>query len=249
MLQTWITRAKTLVDSKNVLYVGVAFLLGIGLSFYFIERSMNSEGSLKNNLLGKSAVEDKVVSEESQVLGQSSNTSQIVVDISGAVKNPGIYKIDPSSRVGDALSAAGGVGENASIEFISKNLNLAQLVEDTQKIYVPFEWDLYQDEEYTIQPLVIKAVSNTTVSSSSSSTANTGTSSSSTATQTSSANTSGKINVNQATEAELDKLSGIGPAYAKRIIDNRSYKDYTELTSKSGIPKTTLEKIKNDITY
>lgn len=66
-----------------------------------------------------------------------SNTSQITVDISGAVKTPGVYKLPSDSRIADAVSAAGGFTEDANNEFVSKYLNLAQKVADGSKLYIP----------------------------------------------------------------------------------------------------------------
>ncbi len=68
-------------------------------------------------------------------------SSQIKVDISGAVKNPGIHNLGMDARVEDAIKAAGGFSENANSEFIAKNLNLSQKLSDGTKIYIPFEGD------------------------------------------------------------------------------------------------------------
>lgn len=63
--------------------------------------------------------------------------------------------------------------------------------------------------------------------------------------------TSSKININTASAAELDKLSGIGPTYAQRIIDYRNaqggFKSITEIQNIKGIGPVTFEKIKDQI--
>ena len=52
----------------------------------------------------------------------------------------------------------------------------------------------------------------------------------------------GKVDLNSATQAELEKLPGVGPAAAKKIIAGRPYKTTADL-AKSGIPAKTVEKI------
>lgn len=61
----------------------------------------------------------------------------ISVDVAGAVLNPGVYQLPESARVEDAVNAAGGFAEQASGEYISKYLNLAQKLVDGSKIYIP----------------------------------------------------------------------------------------------------------------
>jgi competence protein ComEA len=61
-------------------------------------------------------------------------TSQpLVVDISGAVAQPGVYSLEPGSRVGDALAAGGGLLPEADAQAI----NQAALLQDGQKLHVP----------------------------------------------------------------------------------------------------------------
>jgi len=69
-------------------------------------------------------------------VGEEENES-IFVDVGGAVLKPGVYRLNGGARVNDALVAAGGLAEAADREWVSKNLNLAQKVEDGVKVYVP----------------------------------------------------------------------------------------------------------------
>lgn len=65
------------------------------------------------------------------------------IDVSGAVLNPGVYKLKDGSRIEDGIKAAGGFLEEASFEYISKSLNLAQKLTDGSKLYIPFKGESY----------------------------------------------------------------------------------------------------------
>lgn len=62
---------------------------------------------------------------------------------------------------------------------------------------------------------------------------------------------SGKVNINTADLSQLDTLSGIGPAYAQRIIDYRvskgGFKTLEELMNVKGIGQKTYDKFKDKI--
>lgn len=59
--------------------------------------------------------------------------------------------------------------------------------------------------------------------------------------------TSGLININTASSSELDKLPGIGPVTAQKIIDNRQYTAIEDLRSKNVVGQSVFEKIKDKI--
>lgn len=67
--------------------------------------------------------------------GESS--SQIMVDIAGAVNKPGVYNLASNARVSDAIEKAGGFSNSADKTWLAQNLNLAAKITDGQKIYVP----------------------------------------------------------------------------------------------------------------
>ena len=68
-------------------------------------------------------------------IGSNANRD-IWVDVSGAVVAPGVYKLAEGARVKDALVAAGGVSSVADRTILAKEVNLAAIVTDGQKIYI-----------------------------------------------------------------------------------------------------------------
>ena len=149
-------------------------------------------------------------------------TKDITVDVSGAVKSPGVYKFEKDSRVEDAIRQAGGFSEQAHKQFVSKSLNLATKLIDGQKIYIPFEGELASIAPIATTAALIPSVSNQTIQ-------------------------SGIVKLNSSSQSELEELNGVGPVTAKKIIDGRPYNTVGELLSKKVVSKSVYEKIKGEV--
>ena len=61
------------------------------------------------------------------------SSEDVVVDVAGAVRRPGVYRMPAGSRVNDAVARAGGAGGGANLEAI----NLAARLSDGQQVVVP----------------------------------------------------------------------------------------------------------------
>ncbi len=149
---------------------------------------------------------------------------EIIVEISGAVVKPGVYKLKEGDRIEDLLIISGGISGDADRSWFEKSINRAAKLTDGQKLYI-----------YKIGETADKQ----SVSSSA------GNSSGVKLYQESVAGaTSGVVNINDASLQEIDQLPGIGQVYGQSIIDHRPYSTLEELVSKGAIKQNILDKIK-----
>ncbi|MBI3397208.1 ComEA family DNA-binding protein [Candidatus Woesebacteria bacterium] len=151
-------------------------------------------------------------------------SASIVVEISGAVEKPGVYKLPANSRVEDALIAAGGLSALADRAWVDKSINRAAKITDGQKIYIAI---ITSKQSSAVNATNRVGHQNTSM--------------------VLGAESSGLVNINTASAKDLDLLPGIGPTYAQRIIENRPYSEISELVSKKILSKSTFEKIKDKI--
>ena len=156
-------------------------------------------------------------------INSNEEEDMMAVHITGEVKKSGVVKIKEGSRIEDIIEAAGGLTENADIT----NVNLAFVVEDGMKIRIPSVNEEKTDEDYITEDSgkgVIMTDENTSTSSS-------------------------VININTASESELEQLPGIGPSISSRIIEYRNkngkFKSIEDIKNVTGVGDSKFEKIKD----
>lgn len=178
-------------------------------------------------------------------------SSDMLVEIAGAVERPGVYELSRDSRLSDLVRSADGFTKDASEEWLSKFINLSTPLSDAQKVYIPYDWDDPVDEIEQVEEIA-KLTNNYTLSSPLDIVNAPKTQTLAEKDQTDESNDqtgTASVNVNTASQEDIDALPGIGPVYAARIIENRPYDDLESLVERSDVPSSVLEKIKDRLVF
>ena len=144
------------------------------------------------------------------------------IHVTGAVQRPGLYLLPQESRVRDAIEAAGGFSEDASYNAV----NLAAFLEDGTQLLVPVLNQAVKSSDVILSPpdAYQPAVQQTFT----------------------------MVNINTASQAELETLPNIGPVTAQKIIAFRdefgAFAMIEEIQKVSGIGNMTFESIEAHIT-
>lgn len=187
------------------------------------------------------STEENIINDETDVKEkQEYSDTMIIIHVSGAVNQEGIVELNPNSRIADAIDKAGGLREDAYIDKI----NLAYVLEDGMKIYIPNVNEKTQNQDLTNTS---DNEDNYVTKESGVQTANAdGTTKANSNNQNQSSNK--KMNINKATESELESLPGIGPSTAQKIISYRNEKgkfnSIEDIKNVSGIGDSKYNNIK-----
>lgn len=156
-----------------------------------------------------------------------SNATDLKVYISGAVRSPGVYALQPGNRLAEALDAAGGATAGADLTAV----NLALRVQDEGYYYIPVVGET--------PPAVASPLDGAGQGASSAPSSSQGAG-------------RGLLDLNTATLEDLGALPGIGPVRAQAIIDHRDQKgpfiSVTGIIDVAGIGMVTYEKIQDLVT-
>jgi competence protein ComEA len=149
--------------------------------------------------------------------------SELIVEIVGAVRTPGVYRLPPGARVTDLIKAAGGYGPRVDTGRAEHELNLAAPLRDGEHLRVPSRDD-------PAAPTAPSGSGGSPAGSSSS---------------------GGLVDINDASQDELEELPGIGPATAEKIMAAREEAPFAtidELRSRGVLGEKTFEKLRDLVT-
>ena len=119
----------------------ISLILGLIISLFFLGQSFRE----KETDQGTDLIEELMNEDEEDILPEESEAStdkeeqiaeslkEIIVDIKGQVKVPGVYHMEEGSRIIDVIEKAGGLLDESETTAV----NFAQLLSDQMVIYVP----------------------------------------------------------------------------------------------------------------
>lgn len=159
---------------------------------------------------------------EAIVIQDETSKDQIVVHICGAITKPGVITLKPGTRVFEALKKTGKVLPDADLARV----NLAAYLEDGEQIYIPRKGEILPDTKRK------KSSSNKTGKNSVSK----------------EVKPLGPVDLNTATQKQLEAVPGIGPSLAAKILQYRNehgkFGNYEEMLKVSGVGESKLEKFR-----
>ncbi|MFI9829415.1 helix-hairpin-helix domain-containing protein [Streptomyces sp. NPDC051913] len=154
-------------------------------------------------------------------------SAEIVVDVSGKVREPGIHRLPAGSRVADALRAAGGVKPGAD----TTGLNRARFLIDGEQIVV--------GAPAGVAPGPAGATGGAAGASGSVGSGG----------SVAGAGPAAPVSLNTATVDQLDTLPGVGPVLAQHIVDYRTqhagFRSVDELREVNGIGERRFADLRN----
>ena len=113
---------------KRVLLPGILCVTGI-IAFAFLQDDEQSSYELITE------IEQQPIEAVAEVAEEEPQSKQVIVDVKGAVKYPGVYELTDADRVVDAITLAGGYMDGANATLI----NHAQKLQDEMVIYIPLQ--------------------------------------------------------------------------------------------------------------
>ncbi len=202
---------------KAVVFVIVSLIV-LFIAYYILQKTTNSE-TIFLEIENESDSYTEI--EETKEIEKDEEINQIAIHIIGAIKQQGIVKVNKGSRISDVIEAAGGITDDADLSKI----NLAYMVEDGQKIYVPNINDKPEVEN------ILEGAGENVIENGN--------------------QELGKVNINTASQTELETLNGIGPSTALKIInyrkENGEFKKVEDIKNVPGIGESKYDSLKDSI--
>lgn len=209
-------------NKKQKIIFGTIIIIIIASLLYYIYAKDEEEELIPYDRELENVTNDEINNKEET---EEKVITKIMVHVSGSVNKEGIIELDENSRIADAIEMAGGLKEDADISKI----NLAYILEDGMKVHIPSKNDTEVIEDNTSSYIESKSIEDKSKSTES--------------------KTTSIVNINTASQSQLETLPGIGPSTALKIInyrnENGKFKTIEDIKNVSGIGESKFNNIKN----
>lgn len=211
---------ESLTKKQKIIFFIILSIMILFIVYYIYSTLYKNEFTIssdnENSSLSDAELVENNISHKYEL--DESDENKIIVYICGAVKESKVISLKEDSRIADAIEAVGGLTQDADLT----NINLAYILEDGEKIYIPKKGEKIEDTSSTITSSISPSSSKST-----------------------------KININKATQTELETIPGIGPSTALKIInyrtENGKFATIEDIKNVSGIGDAKFESMKDYI--
>lgn len=228
-------------NKKQKIIIAIIGLMIIIAFLYYIYTKEDDSVISTEEIVEENMVENTIGNLEENEETTKEDTDKIIVHVSGAVNKEGIVELEENSRISDAIDKAEGLKENAD----TKNINLAFKLEDGMKIYIPTIGESREQNKQNGQSQNQTLMDETSKYVTSSS----GVVQEEQTNGQSEQKKNEKININTATQTQLETLPGIGPSTSLKIVnyreENGKFKNIEDIKEVSGIGDAKYENIKD----
>lgn len=234
-----------LLEHKYWIIGGASILILIGIGIYFFYPYLQSN---RNEIALETIKNQKIELPKTEEEKSEKTTCQVIVDIKGEIRRPGLYKLDCDSRIQNVIDLADGITDRADTSI----LNLSKRIVDEMVVVVyskeqvaNFITTKKEENEKQIACENQNGIRNDACIGNQNkldeSTSEIG-----------DTPVNAMISLNTASKEELMTLSGIGASKAEKIIlyrqEKGGFQTIEELKNVNGIGDSIFEQIKNNIT-
>lgn len=206
--------------TKIIIIATIILICSIAIVYKIID-IVKGEGT---EIIYSNIISENIIDNQEQKNDTYQTTSKIKIHIIGEVTEEGIIELEEGERISDAIEKAGGVTQNADLSKV----NLAYILQDGQKLYIPS-----MNDDNNVQYISTEngegIIAENNINDKS--------------------GINKKVNINKASQSDLENIPGVGPSLAQKIIsfrdENGKFKNVEDLKNVSGIGDKKFEIIKD----
>ena len=180
------------------------------------------EPEISESEISESEISDSEIPDPGQSSVQEETTDTVFVQVSGAVRSPGVYELPAGSRVFEAIQSAGGMTDDAAADSVNQAVEVSD--GDMIVLCTLQEWEQAKSQQTELISGDLSGLQQ---------------------------EADGRININTADVTQLCTIPGIGESRAQSIVtyreQNGAFGAVEDIMKVSGIKDGLFQKIKDKI--